>query len=358
MLLLQGNRTLPWSIRKMKNKLTMAAAAACFSLTGIAFPAAAEVPITLNAGVGYWFFDRDLRGFDVDDTSTPFVGMEYAFNDNWAAEVLFADKNDSDLKGGGPDVDITTWQLGMLYYGGSYIGDAWRLRPYVALGAGEIKIDADQFDTVETTVNGGVGVRWMLGKRIGLRLESRALYSVDESDTDILVSAGLNYYLGKVTADPVVVEPVDSDGDGVTDDRDRCPGTPLGTRVDADGCPLAVAQVASIKLKVNFGFNSTKVEERYFSDLGELAVFLKRFSDLEVVVEGHTDSVGPEDYNQQLSQARAQAVVDTLVNQHGIDAARLEPKGYGESQPVASNDTEEGRAENRRVMATLEIDYE
>ena len=128
-------------------------------------------------------------------------------------------------------------------------------------------------------------------------------------------------------------------------------------RVDATGCPLPVAQVASIKLKVNFDFDSTKVKEVYFGDISELAAFLKRFSDLQVDVEGHTDSVGPENYNQQLSQRRAQAVVDLLVNQHGISADRLEAVGYGESRPVASNDTSEGRAENRRVMATLEVEY-
>ncbi|MGB1140881.1 MAG: OmpA family protein, partial [Halioglobus sp.] len=71
-----------------------------------------------------------------------------------------------------------------------------------------------------------------------------------------------------------------------------------------------------------------------------------------------TDNVGPEDYNMGLSQRRAQAVVDVLVNQHGIDASRLSPVGFGETQPVASNDTEEGRAQNRRVMATLEVEFE
>lgn len=343
----------------MKKNIVTGVAAACFSLVGLVAPASAELPITLNAGVGNWFFDRDdVRGFEPDDTTTPFVGLEWAFNDNWAAEVLFAKETDADFKNG-PDMEVTTWQLGMLYYGGSYIGEPMRLRPYLALGAGEIKLDADAFDTVETTVNGGVGVRWMLGERLGVRLEGRAVYSIDESETDYLVSAGLNLYLGKVAADPVAPPaPVDSDGDGVTDDKDRCPGTPAGTRVDADGCPLPVAQVASIKLKVNFGFDSDVVQEQFFSDLGELATFLKRFEDLQVDVEGHTDSVGPESYNEQLSQRRAQAVVDMLVNQYGIAAQRLEAKGYGETQPVASNDTEEGRAENRRVMATLEVEYE
>ncbi|MEM9257440.1 MAG: OmpA family protein, partial [Pseudomonadota bacterium] len=191
-----------------------------------------------------------------------------------------------------------------------------------------------------------------------LSLEGRALYSLDESETDLLTTAGLNFYLGKVDPDPEPVEVLDSDGDGVPDDRDRCPGTPAGTRVDADGCPLAVVKVASIKLMVNFAFDSTVVQEQYFTDLAELADFLKRFSDLQVDVEGHTDNVGPEAYNMTLSQRRAEAVVDVLVNQYGIAADRLEAKGYGETRPIASNDTAEGRAENRRVMATLEVEYE
>lgn len=341
----------------MKKKLMTATAAACLALAGVAQTASAEIPVTINAGYGYWFFDRDLQGFDVDDTGTPVVGLEWAFNDNWAAEILFAD-DETDLGGNGGEADVTTWQLGMLYYAGSYIGEGMRLRPYAAFGAGEINLDADNFDTVETTVNGGLGVRWMLGKRVGVRLEARALYSLDESETDLLTTAGLNIYLGKVDADPVVPEVVDSDGDGVPDDRDRCPGTAPGTRVDADGCPLPVAKVASVKLKVLFPFDSSKVREEYFDDLSELADFLKRFSDLQVDVEGHTDSVGPEDYNMGLSQRRANAVVDVLVNQYGIARSRLEPKGYGETQPVASNDTKDGRAENRRVMATLEVEYE
>ncbi len=99
------------------------------------------------------------------------------------------------------------------------------------------------------------------------------------------------------------------------------------------------------------------LQEQYFTDLGELAKFLKRFDQVDVSIDGHTDSVGAETYNQQLSQRRAQAVVDMLVNTYGIEASRLKAVGYGESQPVASNDTAEGRAENRRVMATLEVEY-
>ena len=92
--------------------------------------------------------------------------------------------------------------------------------------------------------------------------------------------------------------------------------------------------------------------------LKNVAAVLLAHPELGLVrVEGHTDSDGPEAYNQGLSQRRSEAVVDVLVNQYGIARSRLNPVGYGESRPVASNDTAEGRAENRRVMATLEVKY-
>jgi OOP family OmpA-OmpF porin len=328
----------------------------------IAGQAAAQLPITIHAGLGQWNIDDD-RG--LKDTSTPWLGAEYGFGERWAAEIMYAE--DESRYRDGPKADIATWQLGALYYLDDFRSPDRSVTPYLALSGGEIDIDAGDFDTVETTVALGGGLRWMLTDRFGLRAEARMLHSLDESHNDWLFTAGLNYYLGKLdttkgagvmTGAAMTAADIDSDGDGVFDDKDRCPDTPAGTRVDAVGCPLPVAKVASIKLKVNFEFDSSVVEERYFSDLQELADFLKRFTDLQVDVEGHTDSTGPESYNELLSQQRAQAVVDLLVNQYGIEARRLEAKGYGESQPVASNDTREGRAQNRRVMATLEVEYE
>lgn len=317
-------------------------------------PASADVPLTLNAGIGQWGFDGDRR---LDDDTTPWLGLEYAIGDRWAAEVLFGEE-DIDRNGSPFTSKVSFWQVGALYYASDYIGEANKVTPFAAFGLGEIDIDSGVADSVETTAHAGAGLRWMLTDRFGARVEARLLHSIDEGENDFLFNAGVNYYFGDVAKPaPVAAAPVDSDGDGVTDDRDKCPGTPAGTRVDADGCPLPVEQIASIKLKVNFDFDSTEVEERYFSDIRELAEFLKRFDDLQIEVEGHTDSTGPESYNQGLSERRAKAVVDLLVNQHGITASRLKPVGYGESRPVASNDSKAGRAENRRVMATLEVEY-
>ncbi len=138
---------------------------------------------------------------------------------------------------------------------------------------------------------------------------------------------------------------LDDDGDGVVNSKDKCPNTPAGTPVDNNGCTLA----AEFKLEhVNFEFDSAKLTGDSTESLDGAVQILKRHSDLKVEIAGHTDSVGSEAYNMGLSQRRAQSVADYLIA-HGAKAANMTVKGYGESDPVASNDTAAGRAANRRV---------
>ena len=107
-----------------------------------------------------------------------------------------------------------------------------------------------------------------------------------------------------------------------------------------------------------FDFDSSVILGAYNDKLDQLGNYLQGNPNAYVVAAGYTDSVGPDDYNKELSQRRAQAVVDMLVDEYGIAPQRLEAVGYGEENPVADNSTAEGRAENRRVMATLEVEYE
>lgn len=138
---------------------------------------------------------------------------------------------------------------------------------------------------------------------------------------------------------------LDSDGDGVVDSKDKCPGTARGTPVDNDGCEL----VEHYELKgVNFEFDSAELTAASESILDGVVQILKRHSDLEVEIAGHTDSRGSESYNARLSKSRAKAVMEYLVA-HGANAGMLTAKGYGESEPVADNASDEGRAKNRRV---------
>lgn len=118
--------------------------------------------------------------------------------------------------------------------------------------------------------------------------------------------------------------------------------------------PEPMAEAVRVELDVKFDFDRAEVKQDSMSDIRELADFMKQYGQTSTVVEGHTDSVGTDAYNQRLSERRANAVRDVLVNQHGLQGNRVRAVGYGESRPVADNATEEGRAINRRVEAEVE----
>jgi outer membrane protein W/outer membrane protein OmpA-like peptidoglycan-associated protein len=135
----------------------------------------------------------------------------------------------------------------------------------------------------------------------------------------------------------------DSDGDGVCDDADKCPNTPAGAKVDKVGCPLEQT------LKVLFDFDSAELRAESITELERVVTFMNDVPFATSLIEGHTDSVGTEEYNLKLSDRRAKAVYDYLTSR-GVDPARLSSIGHGESKPIADNATAEGRQQNRRVM--------
>jgi OOP family OmpA-OmpF porin len=155
-------------------------------------------------------------------------------------------------------------------------------------------------------------------------------------------------FLAKPAPKPVPVavapKPMDTDKDGVPDNLDQCPNTPLGATVDARGCWTYAA-------KVLFDTNSAKVKSEAYQMLTEAVVIMKKNPDLKVEVDGHADSTGTAAYNMTLSEKRAEAVKKYFVDQ-GIDPERLTTKGFGITKPAAGNDTKEGRAKNRRVELT------
>lgn len=176
--------------------------------------------------------------------------------------------------------------------------------------------------------------------------------------------------------------PADSDGDGVLDAIDQCPGTPAGTVVDGTGCPPPVAGVnpdedadgvrneldkcpgtpPSFKVdtvgcmveqtvalqNVNFEFGSDQLTAGAKTILDGIGGSLLAQTSVKVLITGHTDALGPQSYNLSLSQRRAKSVMLYLAGK-GVEPTRLSADGEGEFSPVASNDTEEGRAQNRRV---------
>jgi OOP family OmpA-OmpF porin len=169
---------------------------------------------------------------------------------------------------------------------------------------------------------------------------------------------------------------LDSDKDGVADFFDKCPNTPAGTAVDGSGCalptpppPVVVKDTTIIKTEkyyitdedrrivseairnLEFDFGKATIRPRSFPYLNRVAEMLvkKGFS---LKLAGHTDNVGSDAANMKLSKNRAESVKSYLLQQ-GVNAARIEATGYGESQPIATNKTDAGRQKNRRVEFTL-----
>ncbi|KNX79724.1 membrane protein [Pseudomonas sp. 250J] len=159
----------------------------------------------------------------------------------------------------------------------------------------------------------------------------------------------------------------DEDGDGVFDRRDRCPDTPAGTQVNHMGCPLpqypasapqpepaATPEVITLddQGQVLFAFDSAELTQGAQQRLQGLLPKLNDPGVASVKVIGFTDSVGSDSYNQRLSERRANGVAEYLISQ-GLALNKVTSQGRGESEPVADNDTDEGRSRNRRVELHL-----
>jgi len=155
----------------------------------------------------------------------------------------------------------------------------------------------------------------------------------------------------------------DNDKDGILDVNDKCPDLPetKNNFQDDDGCPdidpsLVVVNrelgKIEIKQKVYFDTGKATIKKVSFALLNEVASAIRSNAELDVLVEGHTDSVGKDTTNQKLSNARASSVRDYLIGQ-GIDPTRLTAIGYGETRPITDNDTPEGKEANRRVEFTI-----
>jgi len=147
--------------------------------------------------------------------------------------------------------------------------------------------------------------------------------------------------------------PKDRDHDGIVNEEDACPDDPGPKNDDPkkNGCPVAHIEKGEIRIReqVQFAYNSAQILKASDFILEAVEKILKENPELaKVEVQGHTDNKGGDAYNKKLSDRRAASVVKWLVA-HGIDPSRLTSSGYGKERPIDTNDTDEGRANNRRV---------
>lgn len=331
-------------------------------------------------------------GRQADDGQALTLAVGRPFGEVFALEA-FAQYNRFDHEEGSGTTDLIGLGVNSLFFPTN------KVPAYLLVGAGYGDVSSHPGGDKSygsLLLNVGGGYWWkpfdFLFKGVSLRTE--AVYRLDAHNDrrtgadvnngrkdfgDILLSLGLNIPIGEVAAppppaaEPVEVVPVmspwDSDGDGVPDDLDQCPDTPAGTAVDANGCPAAAAPASTCKapepgeklnlagcgtgdiivLKgVNFDFDKDRLTVNAKTILDGVGEALKASPATNVELGGHTDGKGSDDYNRRLSDRRACSVARYLSAQ-GIAGQRMTPTGYGESKPVADNETDEGREQNRRV---------
>lgn len=386
----------------MKNIVSFIVVTVCLTALAAATASAEVRPgaFTLSPMVGYQGFDSNLN---LDNSAAYGLGLGYNLTRNWAVELDTRYAPTEVDTAGGADVDMLSVTVNALYHfmpEGNFV-------PYLALGVGGLQYDIDGGGNDEDLIaNWGGGFKYSLGQNLDLRLDLRHVIDFrtdhrfnSQGDTAHNLSAmfGLNFQFGGNSGTPAMkpaspepmaavappAAPLDSDGDGVFDSADRCPGTPAGVRVDAvgcpadtdgdgvpdykdacldtpkgtkvddKGCPVEVKPVDSLALHILFGVDKDQVTPFHYKELDKAFAFIQKYPGYPVVVEGHTDSTASDTYNQKLSERRAENVRKVLVEKYGVAAERITATGFGESRPAATNSTAFGREQNRRVVISI-----
>jgi OOP family OmpA-OmpF porin len=235
------------------------------------------------------------------------------------------------------------------------------LRPYVSAGFAHQSIGQDSTGGRDrsTFANVGTGVKYYFTENVFAKASLDGMYNIDAGNSEYMAGLGLGVNFGGGPKAAAPVAPVadvcnDADSDGVCDAIDQCLDTLANATVDNTGCVI-VAEAVRVELDVKFDFDKAVVKQDSYGDIKSLADFMQQYPKTTTTVEGYTDSVGTDAYNQGLSARRANAVRAVLVEQYGVAGNRVNAVGNGEANPVADNATEAGRAVNRRVEAGVEV---
>ncbi|GLS24724.1 OmpA family protein [Marinibactrum halimedae] len=356
-------------------------------------------------GIGYGYSymspDEEVNNFLHDSSENHDTGLQLylgkQLNEHWFAELKYADLGEAGITNRNPAIANAFPNTNISYKVTSLMaGYQWypekSLRPYVKLGIANIANKSSggpipYEEQTSTQVGFATGVEyhfrespwfirsdidfydrdaWYAGFSVGrlfgsksksktttpAPMESTAPVSLVDDDLDGVNNTDdqcPNTPQGTAVNSQGCELVKDTDGDGVMDDQDHCVETPPSTPVDTQGCALP----EEIHLPgVEFETNSAKLKHGAESALDEAVTILINNADLQIEVEGHTDSDGPSAHNQNLSERRAKTVMMYLIK-GGVKSERLSYKGYGESQPIADNTTSEGAARNRRVVLRI-----
>lgn len=286
---------------------------------------------------GYYLDSQRYVGGD-EEALVGGLNLGYRFFNDWALEL-----------GVGTEIansDLELAKLDFYYWFGE---DTQSWRPYFTLGvvyyeqdvgSSPVLVDSDQKYTHQGSI--GMGLSKMLDDQWEFRGDVRYLHQIREGHEGIndgAINLALNYYFSAPKAAPVVA--------AVAPEPEYAPEPEPEPVVEPE------TRTITVRLNVEFEFDKAVVRAIYGDELEAVANAMRAHDDIDLVLEGHTDSIGTEAYNQDLSERRVVAVEARLAEDYGIDPARISTVGYGESRPIADNATKEGRARNRRVIGEL-----
>lgn len=296
-------------------------------MTIYAYSASAESVGNVYIGLGASALALDnSRVVDIP-TSSPghsskmFNGiLGYQFSDQWALDVTLG----TDFSG-----EVGTDQA---HINGYRFFGANKWKPYLSAGLSAFDVD-NATDSSTQQIQGGFGMSGDLSNNLELRLGYQVFFDLgDESNTDKAVGLALNWHLRKpktvaVSQPAPVVQP--------------------------ESAPQQKEVIDTYELVVEFDFDKYVIRKVYTPQFEEIAKVLRESPDISMTIEGHTDWIGTEEYNQGLSQRRANAVKDKFVQDYGIAGRRITTVGYGETRPIADNKTAAGRQRNRRAISVI-----
>lgn len=261
--------------------------------------------------------DRN-RSIDLDDPVVGSLALGYQFSDKWATDVSVG----TDLGG---DTDINTALVNVYRFFGL---KKWR--PYISAGISSFGIDQGTEDPTEQ-IQAGFGISTALSENLELRVGYQHFYDVGEqSNNDDTVGIALNWHFAKSKA--VAVSQPEPEPESV---------------------PKQKEVIDTFELLVQFDFDKSDIKAVFEPQFEEIARVLKENPEISITIEGHTCWIGTEEYNQGLSDRRAEAVKRRFITDFGISANRIETVGYGETRPIADNNTLAGRQKNRRAIAVI-----
>lgn len=224
---------------------------------------------------------------------------------------------------------------------------------YFLTGVNRLDIQSSQ-----VSANIGAGYRHYLSDRMGLYFETKAHYQFSEHYDELTAQVGFVYFFGDNDSKSTVAAAaviLDADKDGVIDELDLCANTPMIDKVDSNGCTIFIDDELSIQLLVQFDNDKAVIKPEYYKEINVMADFLLANPDTSITIEGHASSPGSAVHNKQLSQQRADAIVEMLITKYSINANRLSAIGYGEEQLLTHLSDESAHAQNRRTMATVKV---